>query len=442
MTLIVGAARSGTTLTRLLLDAHPAIGCPSEAGLPGLMAHMVRVWSTVNADELGRSAQGDPGLRDGEGDAPARWEQPAGQSGEQRGLLRADSRERDELPESARQWVVRAVQAPMTEYCARGGKRIYCDKSLDSVHHLELVRQLFPDARMLLVFRHVMDTVASGIEASPWGFQAYGYAPYVQASPGNAVAGLASYWLDQVRGALSWEKEHPEICHRVRYEDLVLAPEKTVTGIQRFLAVEEDLSVLAGAFDREPPRGPGDYKVEHTTSIHPASIGHGKRVPVTMLPPKLLKALNEQLEALGYEPLDRGWNTAERVVDGGGRGLWADRLVELMGDVSVSAGVADLGPFAVVAEDHRALRWVIDPDSRSVEQGDGEVEGVLTGTAEDLVLMLTGEENLGVLLRSGRVRHVVADEDQAARHDLVAELKAVVEVLRRADDPRGDTLPG
>ncbi len=300
----------------------------------------------------------------------------------------------------------------MIEYCRQGGKRIYCDKSLDSVHHLKLVQVLFPEVRMVLLFRHVMDTVASGLEASPWGFQAYGYAPYVQASPGNAVLALASYWLDHVRRALSWEKEHPEICHRVRYEDLVLAPEATVSGIQRFLDVREDLSVLERAFDRKPARGPGDYKVEHTTGVHPASLGHGKRVPVTMLPPPLLEALNEQLEVLGYQPLDQGWNAAERDVDGGGRGLWADRLLELMGHMRLSERVADLGVFALVAEDHRALRWIIDPNEGTVEQRDGDVEAVLTGTAEDLVLMLSGEENLGVLLRSGRVRHVVADEEQ------------------------------
>src|SRR6202035_3768632 len=76
--LIVGAARSGTTLTRLLLDAHPEIGCPAEAGLPALMSHLAQVWLMVNADELGRSDADDPGQRGAEPEAPARWEEPAG----------------------------------------------------------------------------------------------------------------------------------------------------------------------------------------------------------------------------------------------------------------------------------------------------------------------------------------------------------------------------
>ena len=374
LALIVGAARSGTTLTRLLLDAHPEIGCPSEAGLPGLMAHLARVWSMVSADEIAQEGPDDPGTTQKDGDAPARW-QEATDGGEDDGPRDPPAKALAQLPKVARDWIVSSVGVPMESYCDREGKRLYCDKSLDSVYHLGLVRELFPEVRMVLVFRHVMDTVASGIEASPWGFNAYGYAPYVQTTPGNTVAALASYWLDHVTTALRWEKEHPEVCHRVRYEDLVLRPDETVVGIQRFLGVGEDPDVLAQAFDRESPRGPGDYKVEHTTGVHAQSIGRGKRVPVAMLPPALLTALNEKLTALGYDALDRGWNAAERPVDGGGRGLWADRLAELMGDVQVTPGQANVGAFAVVTEDHRALRWVIDPGSGTVQQGDGDVEG-------------------------------------------------------------------
>jgi hypothetical protein len=55
--------------------------------------------------------------------------------------------------------------------------------------------------------------------------------------------------------------------------------------------------------------------------------------------------------------------------------------------------------------------------------------------------MITGEENLGVLLRSGRVRHVIADEEGAPQRDLLHELNALVGLLRRGlEDPRGNEL--
>ena len=437
LTLLVGAARSGTTLTRLLLDAHPEIGCPSEAGIPALLSHLARAWSMVNADDTAHAEQRDPGGGGGEGDAPARWDETDAGASEPE----ADSTDGLRLPKGGQDWAVTTVQQAMGEYCERTAKRIYCDKSLDSVHHLRLVHELFPQTRVVLLFRHVMDTVASGVEASPWGFQAYGYAPYVQALPGNSVAALASYWLDHVTAALSWEKVHPETCHRVRYEDLVAAPERIVAEIQRFLGVAEDLSVLRTAFER-PPSGPGDYKVEHTSRVHAASIGHGKRVPVSMLPIPLLKALNEQLEDLGYPPLDNGWNMAERPIDGRGLGLWASRLAERMSSARVEEGWTDLGSFAVIAEDHHALRWVIDPSAETIEHGDGDVEAVLTGTAEDLGLALSGEENLGVLVRSGRLRYVVPGDQQADRQDMMRQLNAMVTLLRRSvDRPRDSCIP-
>lgn len=424
LALVVGAARSGTTLTRLLLDAHPDIGCPAEAGLPALMAHQAQVWRTVNADGLATQTPRDPGVELVEADA-------ARQDGETD--RRIQPRRRFEpLPAHAREWIAATVRKPMSDYCMPRGKRIYCDKSLDSVNHLPLVCEIFPSARVLLVFRHVMDTIASGIEASPWGFNAYGYAPYVQSNAGNTVAALASYWLDHVSRALEWEKDQRGVSYRVRYEDLVREPSKTVAGIQRFLGVTETLAVLTSAFQTDAMNGPADYKIEHTTSIQATSIGHGKRVPFQMLPTPLVTALNERLEILGYEPLTPSWNATERAVDSGGEGIWATRLHELMKSMRCPTrfGGQEIGSFAVLAEDHRGLRWVIDPARRTINHGDGEVDAVLTGTAEDLVLTLTAEENVGVLLRSGRLRHVVADPEEADPRALLVEIRGIIDLLR------------
>lgn len=424
--LVVGAARSGTTLQRLLLDAHPEIGCPAEAGIPGLMSHMAQVWSTINAETGEDAPTIDPGqptpvTLDGrpvdgaakDGEEPAPPPNPVAR-----------------LTESAREWIRAGAVAAMRSYCDREHKRIYVDKSLDSVYHLELVRQVFPDVRCVLAVRHVMDTIASGIEASPWGFQAYGYAPYVQRFPGNTVAALASYWLDHVTAALEWEKQLPELCMRVRYEDLVTMPEETVTGVHRFLGVQLNLGVLQAAFNREMSLGPADYKVEHTTSVHAKSIGHGKRVPVSMLPPPLLTAINEELEMLRYEPLDRSWNTVERAVSAQGPTIWSTQLQALMKQACVPAEPSDVGVFAVVTEDDHALRWIIDTETGSIREGDGDVDAVLTGTTEDLLLMISGQENLGALLRSGRIRHLIADEAQANTRETYSQVMATIEILR------------
>jgi hypothetical protein len=383
---------------------------------------MATVWATIDADISDEVATTDPGQRE-----PDALDGLATTADEEQ---KTDSGSVPDIPVPAREWIRYAALTAMNRYCDRADKRLYVDKSLDSVHHLELVRRLFPEVRCLLAFRHVMDTIASGIEASPWGFQAYGYGPYVQTSPGNTVAALARYWLDHVSGALAWEQKHPDICTRVRYEDVVANPEANIKRVQKFLGVREDLTVLRRAFDREPARGPGDYKVVHTSAVHAGSVGHGKRVPIGMLPPPLLTAINEKLEILGYPPLDRSWNAAERPVDLTSDNVWSQRLQAVMSRARDPIGVPEVGPFALVAEDHVALRWVIDPEGGVITQGDGEVESVLTGTTEDLYLMLADEENLGVLVRSGRIRHVVADDVDATPRDVVRELESVVSALR------------
>lgn len=431
LALIVGAARSGTTLARLLLDAHPDIGCPAEAGLPGLLANMARVWATVDADIIEHGALTDPGQPRPENQTAP--DQRVGQRANLDGgtTEAAAPQSGPPMPPEARAWIRSTANIVMRRYCDRGNKRLYVDKSLDSVFYLELVRDLFPEVRCVLAFRHVMDTIASGIEASPWGFQAYGYAPYVQTSPGNTVVALARYWLDHVNLALAWEKQHPESCIRLRYEDLVSSPDETMAQVQHFLGVREDLSVLTSAFDREAPRGPGDYKVEHTRAVHAQSVGHGKRVPIDMIPPALLGPINESLTNLGYPPLDRSWNTAERTLSITGETIWTSQLRDLMSAAKPPAAGSTERVFALVSEDHQALRWIIDCEAGTLTQGDGDVDAVLTGTSEDLVLMLTSQENLGSLLRAGRIRHMVADEDEGVfPSDQVTSAKALVEILR------------
>jgi len=243
LALVIGGARSGTTLLRNLLDAHPEIGCPPEAGLPALMAHMARVWATVGADTGLRDPDGpvilaDPGRR-----LDHNTDFEVSEGGEDKasgGMIHGAA-----LSEASSKWIRMAATEVMGRYCEPAQKRMYVDKSLDSVFYLGLVKTLFPETRFLLAFRHVMDTIASGIEASPWGFQAYGYQPYVQMTPGNVVAALAQYWLDHVTEQLAWESRHPEACIRVIYEDLVVEPVRVILEVQRFLGVREDATVLS-----------------------------------------------------------------------------------------------------------------------------------------------------------------------------------------------------
>lgn len=397
--LIVGAARSGTTLLRMILNAHCQVACPAETGIPSLVQLLGRVWATVS----GSAAVPDGGLQAG---------------------LNAQVRA--------------AAIAPMWHYCSQTHKRVYCDKSLDSVYRLEPFSRVFPEARYIILVRHVMDTVASGLEASPWGFNAYGYAPFIEGSVDNFVQGLASYWQAHVQAALDWEQAHPHTCLRVRYEDLVASPESVMASIWDFLKVDQDTDAVARALARpHDVTGPGDYKIAYTKEIRADSVGRGRRVPIGLIPPGLLDALNKLLESLKYEQLDTSWNA-----DSWHEGLSGDEddpvpgveLSAMMRQFGESAKPAagGLGRWALIAGERRDLRWVIDSDTAEVEQGDGEVDFAVVGSAEDLVTMVRGTENPGVLLRTGRIRFVTPNGAEEFR-EIPGKMEEVLTVLRATD---------
>jgi hypothetical protein len=86
------------------------------------------------------------------------------------------------------------------------------------------------------------------------------------------------------------------------------------------------------------------------------------------------------------------------------------------------------------------LRWVIDASAGTIQQGDGEVEMVITGTAEDLTLLLRGEVNPGVLLRAGRIRHLTTREN-VSLDEVVTALLSALDVLEYRRCDTGSKLP-
>lgn len=77
---------------------------------------------------------------------------------------------------------------------------------------------------------------------------------------------------------------------------------------------------------------------------------------------------------------------------------------------------------------------LVKPKVGKVKRRTERVEGVLNGTAKDLALTSSGEQNPGVLLRSGRGRHVVADAD-GARHGPGRDVNAIAHVLHGRQNP-------
>jgi protein-tyrosine sulfotransferase len=366
---LVAAPRSGTTLLRLILDAHPEIGCPSETGIPTLAAHLARVWTTISSDLAGEPVS--------------------------------------DLPPKVIASMRRTLTAPMDLYCRERGKRIYCDKSLDAPEHLGALGRVFPRASYLLLFRHVLDVVASGLEVSAYGFQGFGYPQYVQRSVGNFVAPLVEHWVARVRWAMDWERANKALCHSVRYEDLVADPEAELSAIFSFLGVSADLSSIQRALHAVPDtKTYGDPKVAFTSSIHTQSIGRGRRVPISLIPPLLLAEANELLAMLGYERVTETWNVEPAAARPPSASPDARRLGKLMPKLlDLGALRQRSGDFAIVVDDAKGMAWQVDRGSGLVKRSRAAPAATtLYGTAAALLAMLEGEENAGTMFGDGRLR--------------------------------------
>lgn len=391
---IVAVPRSGSTLLRLVLDAHPEIGCPGETGLPALASQLLGVWTGICSDVAGATVT--------------------------------------DLPTIALRSARRALRAPMDHYCEQTGKHIYCDKSLDAPDNLPALGRAFPRARYILLYRHVFDVVASGLEGSPFGFESFGYARFVQNSVENFVAPLVQLWIARVRRALEWQAENAARCHTVRYEDMVIDPESTFSEIFQFLGVGPDPSAIDRALLAAPDMAtPGDQKIVFTTAVHAASIGRGRRIPVGLVPPMLLAEANELLALLGYPRVTATWNTEQSLPHEISPRVAGDasRLRELMPTRVAAASLArDAGDCAIVVDDVDAMAWVVNSNGHvsSVESPVAEI--TLHGGAAAWVTLLEREDNAATMFRHGRLRFGVGatSEQQRTVTLLIKALQAAV----------------
>ena len=82
-----------------------------------------------------------------------------------------------------------------------------------------------------------MDTIASLLDASPYGYGRYGLEVYAATFPTNLVHGFGNWWADRTEKIVDFERNHKDQCLRLRYKDLVSGPEREVDRISSFLQI-------------------------------------------------------------------------------------------------------------------------------------------------------------------------------------------------------------
>ena len=261
---------------------------------------------------------------------------------------------------------------------------------------------------------------------------------------------------------LAAEERFPDQCFRLRYEDLVTAPEAVMADLFEFLGVAPAPGISEACFSSERERfGPADYKIWYTSKISPDSVGRGWSVPVGMIAPQLLGMINELAGKLGYLAIDGDWGARVPPTDlrvpaiappggqapasqpGGspaaegartavknkrpgaaatGWPVHSARLGERLRAGLTSAACAGRADrwgtrrgetFVVVAvtkdPEHPADYWLVDLGqatvTRATEEAQEDSDFDLVGTVSSWEKVIDGEMNLSVALRSCAVRY-------------------------------------
>jgi Sulfotransferase family len=229
---IVGAARSGTTMLRLMLDRHPEVAIPGES-------HFIpELWGRRrNYGTDGRVEDREAFVRDlSELRTFRRWD------------LSPDL-VRKELEVLSDPIFAQAVEAVFLAHAHSRGKERWGDKTPDYVEHLPLLARLFPDALFVHLIRDGRDVALSTIDLERRHQKA-------------ATAGY--FWARAVRqGMAAAAFLEPNRYREVRYESFVGDPEGQIRRLAEFLDIPFHPALL------EHDRNAGQRIPEGVRRLHP-----------------------------------------------------------------------------------------------------------------------------------------------------------------------------
>ncbi|KIG12795.1 Sulfotransferase domain superfamily protein [Enhygromyxa salina] len=267
---VLGSPRSGTTLLRRLLDAHPSIACPPETYLLSAAARF------LHADQFAA------GLRIGvvDGLAFAGFEEA-----EVLGRLRS------------------MTFGFLRDYAERAGKPRWAEKTAFDAFHLAGIRRLCEGhVKFVCIQRHGLDVVASlrDLVDKTGGYVEELHA-YVRRYP-EPLEAMARAWIDTAT-AIAELAESSEHAISLRYEDLSADPQAQMQRVFEFLDEPWDDELVGRALAGTGQVGFGDWKTYARASVDRSSVDRWKALPAPVQD-KLARICNPTLERLGYERID------------------------------------------------------------------------------------------------------------------------------------------
>jgi Sulfotransferase family len=241
---------AGGQILQALLDAQPELACTAGTGVLPACARAAAAWRQV----------------DGRPEAP----------------LSALA------VMSIRQLAIQMIAV----IAARTGRPRWCETAAADPSAAEIFLRLFPATRFVCLHRACPEVVSALLRASPWGLSGPAFAPYVTAHPFSTAAALAAWWLGHATPLLAFERDHPEACLQLRFEDLAGDPGGVLHDLRSFLG----LSTKAAGFPQPPDQS-------DQPAGRAAAPGVASQFPVGQLPQDLVRRVNELHAQFGYPPL-------------------------------------------------------------------------------------------------------------------------------------------
>jgi len=248
--IVLTYAYAGDELLRGLLAADPSLACTSGTGLLPLCQQAANTWHRA----VDRSSAALSGL--------------------------ASS-------------AIRTLSATLlTAVLAQTGKKRWCEFAFSAPDSAETFLRLYPDARLICLYRACPEVIKAILRANPWDLAGTPVMPFTAAHPASPAAAAAAYWTERTDALLAFEQRHPRACLRVRHEDLADDPAAAL----RQISTHVGLGPLTPTLSLSMPRLPAP--IDCTTSAGSGPLPGP--IPAGLLPPPLHGEVNSLLTRLDY----------------------------------------------------------------------------------------------------------------------------------------------
>lgn len=268
--IVLGLPRSGTTLLRRILNAHPRIACGGESFLLRATARFFEGDSIVDGIDYGVM-----------------------------GGLKAAGFSEGEIKRRVRQLAFSFLE----DFAEQGGKARWASKTaVDSFYVAEIERLYAGHAQFVCVLRHALDATLSLNDLCEANEIFIAELHRYVARCARPLEAYAHAWNDVTGMLLEFARRNRKDAMIIRYEDLVKEPSPVCEQLFEFLGEPWDDDMLASALSDGSVTGLGDWKTYSRRSIDNSSVDRWKSLREDIVS-RLGSIVNPVLESAGYEPV-------------------------------------------------------------------------------------------------------------------------------------------